>query len=230
MSVYGYARISRPSQSIDRQIRNIRREYPDAAIIQESYSGRSMNRPEWNKLYDKVQSGDTIVFDSVSRMSRTAEDGVAEYLALFDRGVNLIFLKERNIDTDVYKASLKDQVEMTGGDEDILLEAINRYLRSLAARQIRLAFEQSEKEVEDLRQRTREGMQTAKINGKQIGQKPGATLNIKKREKAIDVIRKHDKSFGGSLSDKECMQLCGISRNTFYKYKKEISIAENKSL
>ncbi len=57
--------------------------------------------------------------------------------------------------------SLKDRVELTGGDEDILLDAINKYLRKLAARQIKLAFDQSEKEVEDLRQRTREGIRTA---------------------------------------------------------------------
>lgn len=40
-------------------------------------------------------------------------------------------------------------------------------------KQIRIAFEQAEKEVMDLRQRTREGIETAKLNGKQIGQALG---------------------------------------------------------
>ena len=47
---------------------------------------------------------------------------------------------------------------------------------ALAKEQIRLAFDQAEKEVEDLHQRTREGIQTARLNGKQIGQRQGAKL------------------------------------------------------
>lgn len=72
MSVYGYCRISTPQQSITRQIRNIKAEYPKAIILEEAFTGTKMNRPKWNKLYAKVDTGDTIVFDSVSRMSRSA--------------------------------------------------------------------------------------------------------------------------------------------------------------
>ena len=75
--MYGYCRISTPKQSIERQIRNIVAAYPDAKIVQETYTGKKMlDRPEWNKLYNRVKSGDTIVFDSVSRMSCSAEDGI----------------------------------------------------------------------------------------------------------------------------------------------------------
>ena len=48
--IFGYARISRKEQSIDRQIRNIKKEYPTAHILMEAYTGTKMNRPEWNKL------------------------------------------------------------------------------------------------------------------------------------------------------------------------------------
>lgn len=64
MSVYGYCRISTPQQSITRQIRNIKAEYPKAIILEEAFTGTKMNRPKWNKLYAKVDTGDTIVFDS----------------------------------------------------------------------------------------------------------------------------------------------------------------------
>ncbi len=67
--IYGYCRISTQKQSIERQIRNIKDQYPDAVIVQEIYTRMKINRKEWNKLYDKVRSGDTVVFDSVSRMS-----------------------------------------------------------------------------------------------------------------------------------------------------------------
>ena len=63
--IYGYARISRQQQSIERQIRNIISYNNEAHIVQEAYTGTKMDRPEWIKLYKKVQDGDTIIFDSV---------------------------------------------------------------------------------------------------------------------------------------------------------------------
>ncbi|MDO4648330.1 MAG: recombinase family protein [Eubacteriales bacterium] len=220
--IYGYARISRPSQSIERQIRNIKNTYPEARIVQEVYTGTSMHRPRWIRMLAHLNSGDTVVFDSVSRMSRTADEGIDTYFELFERGVQLIFLKEGYINTDVYSENLKDKIDLMGTDEDEIFKGLNNYFRRLARRQIRIAFEQSEKEVSDLRQRTREGIETARLNGKQIGQKRGNRLHIKKKEPAKAVIREHSRSFGGSLKDKDCMALAKISRATYYKYKREL--------
>lgn len=222
--IYGYARISRPQQSIDRQVRNIKKEYSNALIIKEAYTGTKMDRPEWNKLFKILSKGDTVIFDSVSRMSRSANEGVKTYFELYERGVHLIFLKEHYIDTSTYSDNTKDKIKMQGTDEDEIFKGLNNYFRKLAERQIKIAFEQSEKEVQDLHQRTKEGIETARLNGKQIGQKPGNTLNVKKKEPAKDIIRKHSKEFGGNLSDSEVMILAKISKNTYYKYKKEIKL------
>ena len=93
---------------------------------------------------------------------------------------------------------------------------------ALAKEQIKLAFEQSEKEVQDLHQRTKEGIETARLNGKQIGQKKGTKLVTKKSIEAKKQIQKHCKDFNGTLSDVDCMKLIGLARNTYYKYKKEL--------
>lgn len=220
--VYGYARISRKEQSIERQIRNIKSAYPDAVIVQEAYTGTKMDRPEWSKLSGRVGSRDTIVFDSVSRMSRNADEGVQTYFDLYEQGVRMVFLKEHYIDTDVYAENMRDKIQLQGTDEDEIFKGLNNYFRKLAEKQIRIAFEQAEKEVQDLHQRTKEGIETARLNGKQIGQLPGRKLNVKKAASAKDLIRKHSRDFGGSLADPECMKLAGISRNTFYKYKREV--------
>lgn len=225
MCEYGYCRISRKTQNIERQIRNIKEKYSDAVIIQEAFTGTKINRPEWSKLFKKVKEGDTIIFDSVSRMSRNADEGIKTYFELFDRGVSLIFLKEAYINTATYAENLKDKIELQGTDEDEIFKGLNNYFRKLAEKQIRIAFEQAEKEVEDLRQRTKEGIETARLNGKQIGIEKGRKLTTKKSIEAKNIIRKHSVTFGGDLSDKECMKLCGISRNSFYLYKREI-IAE----
>lgn len=222
MCIYGYCRISTKKQSIERQIRNIKAVYPDAIILQEAYTGTTLNRTEWNKLYKKIKANDTIVFDSVSRMSRNAEEGFSLYEELFDKGVNLIFLKEPHINTDTYKKAMQSNINMTGTNVDFILEGVNKYLMALAKEQIRLAFEQSEKEVQDLHQRTREGIVTARLNGKQIGQKQGAKLTTKKSIDAKKQIQKHSKDFDGTLSDVDCIKLTGLAKNTYYKYKKEL--------
>lgn len=222
MCIYGYCRISTKQQSIDRQIRNIKNEYNTAVIVTEAYSGTTINRPEWNKLYRKAKAGDSIVFDSVSRMSRNADEGFALYEELYNRGIELIFLKEPHINTATYKKALQNNISMTGTNVDYILEGINKYLMALAKEQIRIAFEQSEKEVEDLHQRTREGIATARLNGKQIGQKKGTKLITKKSIEAKNKIQKYSKDFDGQLSDVDCMRMLGIARNTFYKYKREM--------
>ena len=220
--IYGYCRISRAKQSIDRQIRNIKEIYPEAVIIQEVFTRTRLDRKEWPKLYKAVKAGDTIVFDSVSRMSGNADEGFTAYEDLYSRGVKLVFLKEPHINTDTYKQALESNVKLTGGSVDYILEGVNRYLMALAKEQIRLAFQQSEKEVEDLHQRTKEGMETARLNGKQIGQKQGAKLTTKKSVSAKEVIKKHSKDFDGTLADADVMTLTGLARNTYYKYKREL--------
>ena len=220
--LYGYCRISKAKQSIDRQIRNIKAAYPEAFIVQEVFTRTRLDRPEWQKLLKKIHAGDTIVFDSVSRMSGNAIDGFAAYEELYNKGINLIFIKEPHINTVTYKQALENNIKLTGSNVDYILEGVNKYLMALAKEQIRLAFEQSEKEVEDLHQRTREGIQTARLNGKQIGQRQGVKLTTKKSIAAKEIIQKHSKDFGGTLADTEVMKLAGIARNTYYKYKREL--------
>lgn len=222
MCVYGYCRISTKQQSIERQIRNIKACYANAVIVTEIYTGTKQDRPEWNKLYKKVKPGDSIIFDSVSRMSRNAEEGFNLYETLYNKNVELMFLKEPHINTGTYKNALHNNVSLTGTNVDYILEGVNKYLMALAKEQIKLAFDQAEKEVEDLHQRTREGIETARLNGKQIGQRRGVKLVTKKSIEAKEQIRKHCKEFGGGLSDVDCMKLVGLARNTYYKYKKEL--------
>lgn len=165
--VYGYCRISTDKQNIERQIRNIRKVYPDAIIKQEVYTGTKKDgRKVFEQLLKLVKSGDIIIFDSVSRMSRDAETGFDIYQELFDKGVELMFLREPHINTATYKKALSNNIEMTGTKTDIILKAVNEYLMELAKEQIILAFEQSEKEISDLHQRTKEGIQTARLSGK----------------------------------------------------------------
>lgn len=229
---YGYCRISRKSMNIERQIRNILLKYPKAKIIEEVYTRTTFEgRKEWDKLIQRVKQDDIIIFDSVSRMCGNAEEGCKIYEELYNKGIQLIFLKEPQINTDVYKKALESQIDLvvkTGNKStdnllNTIITALNEYTISLAKEQIKIVFEQAEKEVTDLHQRTKEGIETARINGKQIGQKKGIKLTTKKSVECKETIFKHSKDFNGTLNDTDVIKLCGISRNSYYKYKKELT-------
>lgn len=223
MKFYGYCRISTAKQNIERQVRNILAAYPEAIIVKEVYSGtKFQGRKELDKVLRTVRNGEGIVFDSVSRMSRNAEEGFALYEKLYSEGITLVFLKEPHINTDTYKQALSVGIPETGTKVDLILNGVNQYLMALAKEQIRLAFEQSEKEVADLHQRTREGIETARLQGKQIGQLPGRKIVTKKSIAAKQVILLYNKSFGGQLTNEQTRKLAGISKASFYKYKAEL--------
>lgn len=241
--VYGYARISTMKQSLQRQIDNIRQKYPDAIVVSEAYTGTEIDRPAFSKLLPKVQPGDTIVFDEVSRMSRNAAEGFSLYRDLYEKGVNLVFIKEPHVNTDVYKSALEKHIDLT---VDTGRKAIDRYidgqgkllndlLLDLAKEQIEIAFEAAQSEVEYTHRRTKEGVQTAKqrwleeeaagkphLKGKPGRMKGQKVKEYAKAKAAKEVIRKHCKDFGGTLSDAETMKIAGCARGSYYKYKRQI--------
>ena len=227
--IYGFCRVSTKRQNIERQVRNILEKYPNAYIVKEYYTGTKLEgRKEWIKLYNLVkkeaEKGKTvmIVFDSVSRMSRNADEGFKVYQELFELGVTLEFLKEPHINTDTYRKALTVDIKMTGTNADILLKAVKEYLMELAKEQIKIAFNQAEKEVQDLHVRTSEGIKTAKLNGKQIGRIKGKTYTSQKEKISKEIILKNSRDFNGTNTDEKVIKICGISRNSYYKYKREI--------
>ena len=226
--VYGYCRVSTSHQRITRQITNISNAYKGANLVKEFYTGTTQSRPLWDKLIKQVRKGDTIVFDSVSRMSRNSEEGFKDYKMLYEMGINLVFLNEPLINTSVFETSKNNLLKITveTGNKAVddyfkgNIKLINDLLMSLAEEQIKTAFIQSEKEVNDLHVRISEGMREAINSGKRIGLAKGSILTTKKEIKCKEIIAKHSKDFGGSLEDQDVITLCGCSRNSFYKYKR----------
>ena len=230
--IYAYCRVSTPHQRLERQITNITNLYPKAQIFREHFTGTTQSRPIWDKLINLVQAGDTIVFDSVSRMSRNASEGFDDYKKLYEMGISLIFLNEPLINTSVYENSKSNLLSInieTGNQavDDFFkgnVRLINDFLMALAEEQIKAAFEQSEKEVNDLHSRISQGIREAKKNGTKIGLTQGTSLTTKKSLECKAIIQKHSKDFGGSLDDPDVIKLCGCSRNSYYKYKRDLKL------
>lgn len=137
--VFGYARVSTEQQNLDRQLDALH-AYGVDMIFNEKMTGTKRERPELNKLLDRMTGGDTIVIESLSRLGRSTKD-LIELTELFEKnGVNLISLKEQ-IDTKTG----------TGKLLFTLMSAIAQFERDTIA------------------DRTREGLKAARARGRAGG-------------------------------------------------------------
>ena len=94
--VYGYARVSTAGQlcdgnSLEEQVEALKK-YGCQEIISESFSGKTMQRPEFQALLERLVEGDTLVVCKLDRFARTAIDGVDTVKKLFERGVRVHIL------------------------------------------------------------------------------------------------------------------------------------------
>lgn len=157
--VFGYARVSRDTQNLDRQIDALKR-YGVDKIYNEKMTGTRKDRPELSKLLDRVTEGDTVVIESLSRLGRSTKD-LIELTELFqNKGVHLVSLKE-SIDT---KTS-------TGKLLFTLMSAIAQFERDVIA------------------DRTREGLQAARARGRRGGRPKISADNIRKAVKLYKTMQ-----------------------------------------
>ncbi len=94
--IYGYARVSTAGQcmsgnSLEDQTKALQ-NYGCQEIITEAFSGKTMDRPQFQKLYKQLQPGDTLVVCKLDRFARTAIEGVQTVRELFERGVRVHIL------------------------------------------------------------------------------------------------------------------------------------------
>ena len=248
MATFAYLRVSTKKQKLERQLTNVIKAYPELAdheerIFEDKYTGTSLDRPGWNKLYDTVTKRfesevfaerDRIVFDEVSRMARNAKEGFALYKELFAKDIDLVFLKEPYINTESYRKAMQGiiKAKIETGDKpankmiNTIMDAVNEFILNKVEQDIYQAFKQAEHEVKLLHQRISEGMRDAKASGSRIGTPKGTKLETKKAKEAKEVILKHNRAFGGSLTDKETWTLARICKTSYYKYKQELQASK----
>jgi DNA invertase Pin-like site-specific DNA recombinase len=226
--IVGYARVSTPTQRLDRQIANLKQAYPDIVIVSEVYTGTTDKRPKWQKLIRQCHAGiiSKIVFDEVSRFGRNAEEAISTYKELYNLGIELEFLKEPHINLSVYREALTRKINISTesmDDEtakliDTVIDGLNDYLFAIAEKQVFLAFNAAQAERDLLSKRTSEGLKQAKLLGSKVGRQEGQVLVTKKSKKAKKIIRKYYKLFGGNLSATQTYAIANITKSTFYRY------------
>lgn len=227
--IFGYCRVSTAQQKLQRQIENAKSFNNDIIIIKEKQSAKDIeNRTEFKKLLSKVKSGDSVVFDEVSRMSRNAEEGYNLYMELYEKGIDLIFLKERHIDTEEFKRRTQRHIErITTQDNKIdnlingILDLVEEFEKENLKDNIRIAFERAEQERLLMIQRIKNGKEVSdNTQGRPVGSKNKTT---EKESKIKQTIKELSKDFQGTLTDEKIIkEYLKVARNTYYKYKKEL--------
>lgn len=155
--IFGYARVSTDAQNLDRQLDALKK-YGVDVIYNEKMTGTKKDRPELNKLIERITKGDTVVIESLSRLGRSTKD-LIELTELFKgKGVRLVSLKEA-IDTE----------SSTGKLLFTLMSALAQFERDTIA------------------DRTREGLRSARSRGRTGGRPKANPDNIKKAVKLYNT-------------------------------------------
>ena len=94
--IYGYARVSTATQgrdgnSLEEQVAALT-AYGCGEIVQEAFTGKTMERPAFQGLLARLRPSDTLVVSKLDRFARTAIDGVQTVRKLFERGVKVHIL------------------------------------------------------------------------------------------------------------------------------------------
>lgn len=85
---YGYARVSTRQQDLEGQLNQLKEENCDK-IYSEKITGTKSDRPEFQKLLQTVQSGDTLVVTKLDRFARSTQDALNTIKVLFEKGVRI---------------------------------------------------------------------------------------------------------------------------------------------
>ena len=204
--VFAYCRVSSKGQKLDRQIdAMLEANVPKENIFADKQSGSTFDRPEFQKLMNRLRRGDTLVISSLDRFGRNhIETPFLWHEITVRRGVNIVVL---------------DDPLLSVIDPSNLIEHLIVSMLFL----IRNFF--SEIERRSIRERQAQGIKAAKERGVKFG-RPANPLPPR-FEEAVARYTNHE------MSVRQAAQFCGMPRATFYnkarKYLAESAAASSRA-
>lgn len=197
--MYGYARVSTKEQNLDRQIAQLKAFNADIKIIREKESGKDFNRPHYMELVHGelelgLREGDLLVICSLDRLGRNYTE----------------IRKEWEYITTTLKADIK-VLDMPLLDTSNATDNLDR--RFIADLVLQILSYTAEKERENIRKRQRQGIDTAKANGKHLG-RPN-TEYPDNWEQVYNTWK------SGTITATAAMEQLEMKRTTFYKLVKK---------
>ncbi|GGA96410.1 recombinase family protein [Macrococcus hajekii] len=195
--IIGYARVStsnNQNDSLDKQIQILMENGVDYKnIYKEKVTGTSTaQRTELNNMIQYARSGDLILCTKIDRLARSIMD------------LNKI-VKELN-NNNISIKFIKDNLTFEAGNNNSMNTLMFNILGS---------FAQFERDL--IVERTTEGRERAKQQGKHMGRKGSST--IKEINKAIELYNKREEN---KLSVSDILKMTGVKRSTFYYELKKV--------
>ena len=193
--IFGYARVSSVDQSAERQILALRENgVLEKNIYIDKQSGKDFNRPCYQRLCKKMQSGDLLYILSIDRLGRNYEEILNQWRYL---------TKELKVDVCVLDMPLLD----TRNGKDLLGSFIADLVLQI------LSFV-AQNERENIRKRQAEGIRAAKQRGVRFG-RPRCSAD----ENFVYLVQQWNER---EITLNEVLKRSGMSRSTFYRRRKEL--------
>ena len=191
--IYGFARCSlaeEKGQDLNRQVRELRAAGAEE-VITERVHGDAKVKPQLDFLLEHMEEGATLIVCEVSRLSRSTQQLCGIINTIKEKRLRLVILNSITIDC-------------RKGEIDCMSQAF-----------LQMAGVFSELELSMIRSRVRSGLENAKAKGRRIGRRPTTKDDIPA------IFYKHYPAYAnGSLNVTEFARVCGLSRQTVYKYLK----------
>lgn len=190
--VYGYIRVSSKEQCEARQYIALQ-EFPVPAqnIFMDKLSGKDFNRPQYQKLVQKLRPGDLLVIKSIDRLGRNYEEILDQWR---------IITREKWVDIAVLDMPLLDTRQVNRDLMGIFISDLVLQILSYAA----------QAERENIRQRQKEGIAAAKLRGVKFGRPrkpiPADFPELKKRWESREI------------SSREAARRLGVSQDSFLRW------------
>ena len=192
---FGYIRVSTREQNIDRQLIALQGcGIQNGNIFTDKISGKSFDRPQYQKMLKKIKPGDTLFVKSIDRLGRNYDEILEQWRVITkEKQAAIVVLDMPLLDT-------RQGRDLTG----TLIADIVLQLLSYVA--------QTEREF--IRQRQAEGIAAAKARGVNFGRRP--------KERPPELTAVLSEWQAGSLSARSAAKRLSISHTTFLRWAKEI--------
>lgn len=192
---YAYARVSTDKQNVDRQVYELKEYVEETFIYIDKESGKDFNRHNYQKLKKALKKGDELYIKSIDRLGRNYNLITDEFRQL-----------SKHIGVIIY---ILDMPFINTFNDTILDDSLRTFIIDIVLQILSFV---AENERINIKNRQKEGIKIAKLNGKHLG-RPALILP----NSFVDIIKQvKDKT----LSVSNAIKLLNISKTSYYKYLK----------
>ena len=200
---YFYTRVSTKHQNLARQLEEAKAYKDIDEVFCDEQSGKTYDRPEYERLKSIVREGDEVIVKEMDRLGRNKAATKDEIKWFKDNGITLRILE---LPTTL--------IDFNG--QEWIAEMINNML-------IEVLTTIAEQEVKKIDRRRAEGIAAMPIvDGKKVSLKTGRAYGRQPIEITDEFEKFLEKQKRGEISVKDCCEVLGISRSTWYNRVSEV--------